>query len=56
MAAEGGSNRAWPDDTEDHCTTFIASLFRESAKQKGGPGNMEVHGFRCFANANDKTL
>ena len=35
MAAEDGSNGALHDDTEGRYSTFIASLLREPAKQKG---------------------
>ena len=46
MAAEDGNNEEWRGDTEGHCSTFIASLLHESARQKaGGPGNTKVHGF-----------
>ena len=51
MAAEDRSNGAWSGELESHCSTFIASSFRESAdKRLGGPGNMKVHGSRRCAN------
>ena len=51
MAAEDSSNGVWHDDTEGRCSTFIASLFRESPNKKlGGPGNTKVCGFRRCVN------
>ena len=36
MAVENGSNGAWHVEIEGHSSTFIASPFCESARQKAG--------------------
>ena len=51
MVTKNGSNEAWRDDTEGHCSTFITSLSSESAKKRlGGPVDTKAHGFGSFAN------
>ena len=42
MVAKNGSDGVWRGDTAGHCSTFITSLFRESAEQKAKrPRNYE---------------
>ena len=51
MTAKDGRNGTWCSDTEDRCSTFIASLLHESAKKRmGGPGNKKVHSFHHCSN------
>ena len=43
MAADDGSNGVWHDDIECYSSTFIASPFCDSARQKAGrPRRYEV--------------